>query len=246
MFAGIDIGSRTIGLVVVSDGKVEKTELADTGYEPLEKARKMLAQTSGRVFATGYGRHAARSNFAHGVITEIKAHALGAAHFFPEALTVLDIGGQDTKVILLDSNGAVTDFQMNDRCSAGTGKFLEIMFSALGFSGITEFGDAALHGRPGIKISSMCTVFAESEAISLLHRGAPRNDIALALHAAVVERTCGMLQRVGFEQPLVFTGGVANNHCIVKLLEAKLGVKVMVPKDPQLVGALGAAIAAAV
>ncbi len=112
--------------------------------------------------------------------------------------------------------------------------YVYIMGPIYTFSGITEFGDAALHGRPGIKISSMCTVFAESEAVSLLHRGAPRNDIALALHAAaVVERTCGMLQRVGFEQPLVFTGGVANNHCMVKLLAAKLVVKVMVPQEPQ-------------
>jgi len=245
MFTGIDIGSRTIGLVVMSGGRVEKTELTDTGYEPLEKAREMLAQTNGRVFATGYGRHAARANYAHGAITEIKAHALGAVHYFPQARTILDIGGQDTKVILLNCDGAVTDFQMNDRCSAGTGKFLEIMSGALGFAGIDEFGDAALDGRPGIKISNMCTAFAESEAVSLLHRGAARKDIALALHTAVVERTCGMLQRVGFEQPLVFTGGVANNRCIIKLLETKLGVAVMVPQAPQLVGALGAAIAAA-
>lgn len=246
MYAGIDIGSRTIGMVIMSGGQVVKTALTDTGYEPLEKARQMLGQTTGRVFATGYGRHAAKSDFAGGVITEIKAHALGAVHFFPAARTVLDIGGQDTKVILLDGSGAVTDFLMNDRCSAGTGKFLEIMSAALGFTGMAEFSVAALEGEPGIKISNMCTVFAESEAVSLLHRGAPRGDIALALHASVVERTCGMLQRAGFEPPLVFTGGVANNRCIVKTLEAKLGLPVMIPDQPQLVGALGAAIAAGV
>ncbi|MCG8402636.1 MAG: acyl-CoA dehydratase activase [Firmicutes bacterium] len=244
MFAGIDIGSRTIGLVVMSGGGVKKTGLEDTGFQPLDKAKKMLTQTTGRIFATGYGRHAAMSSFAHGAITEIKAHAMGSHHFLPGVRTVLDMGGQDTKVILLDGNGSVKDFQMNDRCSAGTGKFLEIMSLALGFPAVAEFGNAALDGRPGIKISNMCTVFAESEAVSLLHKGVAIKDISLALHAAVVERTAGMLQRVGFEPPLVFTGGVANNRCIIELLETRLGVKVMVPKEPQLVGALGAALAA--
>lgn len=243
MLAGIDIGSRTIGLVVLSGERVERTGLEDTGFEPLGTARKMLSADIKRVVATGYGRHAARAEFADAVITEIKAHALGAAHLFPGVRTVLDIGGQDTKVILLDTRGAVTDFQMNDRCSAGTGRFLEIMAAALGFPGMDEFGAAAQDGKPGIKISSMCTVFAESEAVSLLHRGAERKDIALALHSSVVERTVGMLQRVGYTHPLVFTGGMAKNRCIIKQLEARLGVKVMVPEEPQLVGALGAALA---
>ncbi len=244
MYAGIDIGSRTIGFVGITGGQVEITELLDTGFEPLKKAKKLVSNKYKRIVATGYGRHAAKSDFAHGVITEIKAHALGAKHLFPEARTVLDIGGQDTKVILLGENGSVVDFQMNDRCSAGTGKFLEVMASALGFAGVSEFGAAALRGNHGIKISNMCTVFAESEAVSLMHKGARREDIALALHMSVVERTAGMLKRVNFEAPLVFTGGVANNRCIVTLLAEKLGVEVLIPPNPQLVGALGAALAA--
>lgn len=244
MYAGIDIGSRTIGFVVVSGGQVAYSSIADTGFEPLGAAKKLLTGKYNRIVATGYGRHAARSAFAHRVVTEIKAHAMGAVHIFPGARTILDIGGQDTKVILLDEHGAVIDFQMNDRCSAGTGKFLEVMAAALGYPGIEDFGASALAGGNGIKISNMCTVFAESEAVSLLHRGTPREDIARALHASVVERTVGMLRRIGFNPPLVFTGGVANNRCIVTLLEEKLGTEVLIPPDPQLVGALGAALAA--
>lgn len=244
MYAGIDIGSRTIGLVGLSEGRVVVTEIRSTGFEPLEKAHRLLRKEFKRVVATGYGRHAAKSDFAQEVITEIKAHALGARHLYPGVRTVLDIGGQDTKVIQLNEDGKVTDFQMNDRCSAGTGKFLEIMATALGYTGIDEFGEAGLEGNPGLKISNMCTVFAESEAVTLLHRGAHREDIALALHASVVERTAGMLQRVNYRPPLVFTGGVANNPCIITLLAAKLGTEVLPAPDPQLVGALGAALAA--
>lgn len=246
MFAGVDIGSRTIGFVVLSGGQIKTTGIKDTGFEPLNTASKLFNERYQRVVATGYGRHAAKSDFAHEVITEIKAHALGANHIFSGVRTVLDIGGQDTKVILLNEKGLVEDFQMNDKCSAGTGKFLEVMASALGFSGVAKFGQAALTGRSGIKISNMCTVFAESEAVSLLHRGAVRKDIALALHASVVERTTGMLQRVDFKTPLVFTGGVAKNPCIVSLLAQRLGVEVFIPPEPQLIGALGAALAASI
>lgn len=245
MFAGIDIGSRTIGLVAIAAGQIKQVRLEDTGFEPTDTAKRILDGTYSRIVATGYGRHSAKTEFAHDVITEIKAHALGAARLFPGVRTVLDIGGQDTKVIILNEQGAVVDFLMNDRCSAGTGKFLEIMSGALGYSSVSLFGQEALTGEATIKISNMCTVFAESEAVTLLHRGAPQKDIALALHASVVERTAGMLQRAGFKTPLVFTGGVAKNRCINSLLSTKLGIKVLIPEEPQLVGALGAALAAA-
>lgn len=240
---GIDIGSRTIGMVVMENLKVVKTSLESTGFTPLETAKKMVASIPASITATGYGRHSARAEFAHRIITEIKAHALGVAHHFPGAGTVLDIGGQDTKVILLDGNGNVTDFQMNDKCSAGTGKFLEVMAGALGYHSVEEFGHDSLKGRPGIKISSMCTVFAESEAISMLHRGYARRDLGRALHSSVVEKAASLLQRVGMQKPVVFTGGVAMNPCIIALLEDTLKEKVLVPENPQLVGALGAALA---
>ena len=283
---GIDIGSRTIGMVVMEHNQVLLTDLQNTGFTPLKTAHDMLASISSvthllpnagflpsdqeatlslqqesvpsfhletstanepsprvQITATGYGRHAAKAEFARRVITEIKAHALGVTHLFPEAKTILDIGGQDTKVILLDGKGNVTDFQMNDKCSAGTGKFLEVMATALGYKSPQDFGLDALQGKPGIKISSMCTVFAESEAISLLHSGCTRRDIACALHSSTAEKAAGMLQRVGFEPPVAFTGGVAMNSCIVKMLEEILQSSLLIPKDPQLVGALGAALA---
>jgi predicted CoA-substrate-specific enzyme activase len=240
---GIDIGSRTIGMVVLEDKKIILTDLQDTGYNPIETAKQMTADATAKVTATGYGRHAARADFANEIITEIKAHALGVNYHFPETRTILDIGGQDTKVIMLDGEGHVTDFQMNDKCSAGTGKFLEVMAGALGYKLMEEFWRDSLLGVPGLNISSMCTVFAESEAISLLHRGLARRDIARALHVSAAEKAIGMLTRIGYEEPVVFTGGVAENGCIVTLLKEKLNNAVLVPYNPQLVGALGAALA---
>lgn len=244
---GIDIGSRTIGLVVLEDSKMICAELRDTGYTPLETARLMIAPyAAGRVTATGYGRHAAGAGFARQVITEIKAHALGVNHGIPGAGTILDIGGQDTKVILLDPRGKVVDFQMNDKCSAGTGRFLEVMAGSLGYSSPEEFGKDALLGSPGIRINSMCTVFAESEAISLLHNGCHRRDIARALHLAVAEKAHGLLQRIGYREPVVFTGGVAQNACLAALLRDLMKSEILIPQNPQLVGALGAALAGSI
>lgn len=241
---GIDIGSRTIGLAVLEEGRLIREELRDTGFTPLETVKEMLLPLPpARITATGYGRHAAGAEFAHGIITEIKAHALGAVHCCPGVKTILDIGGQDTKVILLDHRGSVTDFQMNDKCSAGTGKFLEVMATALGYESLEEFGRESLLGNQGVKISSMCTVFAESEAISLLHSGRPRRDIGLALHLSVAEKAYGMLQRVHHQKPVAFTGGVAKNPCVVALLEGLLKEKLIMPQNPQMAGALGAALA---
>lgn len=245
MTAGIDIGSRTIALVVLDNSKMVQSTLVDTGFTPVETVREMVLSLPPGVSitATGYGRHAAKADFAQRVVTEIKAHALGVSYLYSEARTILDIGGQDMKVILLGRNGNVEDFQMNDKCAAGTGKFLEVMAGALGYPSVGNFGRDSLQGSPGIKISSMCTVFAESEAVSLLHREIDRRDIGRALHDTVVERAFGLLQRVGYEAPLAFTGGVAMNPCIVTMLKEKLKGRVYVPQNPQLVGALGAALA---
>lgn len=242
--AGIDIGSRTIALVVSNGKEIVQSAVVDTGFDPVKKAAEMAAGLPREVSvtATGYGRHAAKSGFAGQIITEIKAHALGAGHLFPGARTVLDIGGQDMKVILLDEKGNVEDFQMNDKCAAGTGKFLEVMAGAMGYGSAGDFGEDSLSGVPGTRISSMCTVFAESEAVSLAHRGADRRDIGRALHVSVIERAFGLIERVGGDLPLVFTGGVALNPCIVQLLRERIKGPVLVPENPQLVGALGAAL----
>ena len=196
-FAGIDIGSRSIELVVVDDaGNMVHMVQADTGFDPMMEARKLIDGTVyDGIIATGYGRNLFEISFDAPTVTEIKAHARGARACFPNAQTVLDIGGQDSKAIALFENGKVRKFEMNDRCAAGTGKFLEVMATALGFT-IDAFGHEALMATQDIAISSMCTVFAESEVTSLIAKGRDRRQIARGLHASVIRRAVGMINRV--------------------------------------------------
>jgi predicted CoA-substrate-specific enzyme activase len=245
-FAGIDIGSRAIKLVVVDHSdQVLHSLKTDTGFDPITKAQRLIDQVHyDRIMATGYGRNLFEISFEAPTITEIKAHARGALHCFPDARTVLDIGGQDSKAIALSDSGKVKKFEMNDRCAAGTGKFLEIMARTLGF-GIEDFGREALAAQKDLNISSMCTVFAESEVTSLIAKGQSRCEIARGLHSSVTRRAAGMINRVSSQGDIVFTGGVAKNPCMQTLLAEKLGCKVMIPQDPQAVGALGAALLAA-
>lgn len=242
--AGIDIGSRSIECVVLENGEIKETRKTDTGYDPVGRAERLTERLKyDAILATGYGR--ALFEIAHdaSTITEIKAHAKAAAHLFPGAATVLDIGGQDSKVIRMDGRGRVDRFEMNDRCAAGTGKFLEIMAQALGFS-VDNFGRAARSARKELNISSMCTVFAESEVTSLVARGERPEEIAKGLHKAVVQRALSMVKRVSPEGPVVFTGGVANNDFIVTLLADAAQRPVLVPEAPEMAGALGAALLA--
>ena len=180
-----------------------------------------------RIMSTGYGRNLFEIAFDAPTVTEIKAHATGARAFFPNARTVLDIGGQDSKAIALFESGKVKKFEMNDRCAAGTGKFLEIMARTLGFF-IEDFGRKALMAEKDLKISSMCTVFAESEVTSLIAKGKSRQEIARGLHASVIRRAAGMINRVSSEGDIVFTGGVAKNPCMRSFLGEKLGRKVLI------------------
>jgi len=245
-FAGIDIGSRTIELVVVDEaGEILLSRQTDTGYDPIKEARTLIDGIAyDRIMATGYGRNLFEISFDAPTVTEIKAHARGARAIFPSAQTVLDIGGQDSKAIAMFANGKVKKFEMNDRCAAGTGKFLEIMARSLGY-GIDAFGREALLTDNDINISSMCTVFAESEVTSLIAKGQDRREIARGLHASVIRRAAGMINRVSANGDIVFTGGVAKNPCMQALLEKKMGRAVLVPDDPQSMGALGAALLAA-
>ncbi len=242
-YAGIDIGSRTIELVVVEDDgtKVESLQ-SDTGFDPIAEARRMTNEVAyDRILATGYGRNLFEVAFDASTVTEIKAHATGAFALFPGARAVLDIGGQDSKAISLFENGKVKKFEMNDRCAAGTGKFLEIMAASLGFD-INTFGAGALSADKDVNISSMCTVFAESEVTSLIARGKDRSEIARGVHDSVVRRAVGMINRVSDEGDIVFTGGVAQNICMVELLTQKLNRTILIPDAPQSIGALGAAL----
>jgi predicted CoA-substrate-specific enzyme activase len=244
MIAGIDIGSRSIEAVVLDCDKVTFTKKIATTFDPLKQCASLLEEfKADHVVATGYGRKLlAESGLIDNVetLTEIQAYALGARAVHPEVRTILDIGGQDTKAISLFANGKTAKFEMNDRCAAGTGKFLEFMATALQIP-IEEFGEYALSATGCPTINSMCTVFAETEAVSLMARGESPANIALGLHKSIVNRTKSMLTRVGVEYPLVFAGGVARNKCVVSQLEELLGGQIFIPEDPDLVGARGAA-----
>jgi predicted CoA-substrate-specific enzyme activase len=242
--AGIDIGSRTIKLVVVERGAIIHSVIADTTHDPLEQCKNLMEKTSfDRILATGYGRHFFETHFDVPTVTEIKAFARGVKAIFPGCRTILDIGGQDTKAIALDERGNVSKFEMNDRCAAGTGMFLEVIAKTLGYD-LEEFGREALRADGNIQINSMCTVFAQSEVTSLLAKRQKREDIARGIHMAILNRTLSLLKRVSTIPDLVFAGGVAKNLCFKHLLGDALGCEVKVPEDPQMVGAFGAAIIA--
>ncbi len=242
-FAGIDIGSRSIKVVVVdNECNILDERTAPTTFDPMTRCNKLLAEMDyDHIQATGYGRHLFTENRDIPVVSEIMAHARGARFFVPEASGVLDIGGQDTKAISLTGAGKVLKFEMNDRCAAGTGKFLEVMAKAFDID-IREFGDYALEGKQAAKISSMCTVFAESEATSLMAKGEEPANIALGLHLAVAKRAVSMVKRVVGDAKLTFTGGVANNRCMRKLVESEMGDTLLMPEKPEYVGACGAAL----
>ncbi|HUJ68630.1 MAG TPA: acyl-CoA dehydratase activase [Syntrophorhabdales bacterium] len=203
--------------------------------------RRLIDETSpARVIATGYGRHLLEADRGTETITEIKAVARGARELFPSCRTVIDIGGQDTKAVLLRGDGTVENFEMNDRCAAGTGKFMEIMAHALGYS-MDEFG-LSCEGREPVTISSLCTVFAESEVISLIGKGVKREAIARALHSSVVSRTLSLVKRVGLVDDVVFAGGCARNPCLRRILEERMGRRVLAHSNPDVLSAYGAAL----
>ncbi|ABB36890.1 CoA-substrate-specific enzyme activase [Oleidesulfovibrio alaskensis G20] len=247
--AGIDIGSRSIELVVQKDGTTVHSARSDTTFDPRTQVRAVMQGWRPDILvATGYGRALVEQMDMAGrveTVTEIKAHALGAASCFPQARTVLDIGGQDTKAIALSPQGKVARFEMNDRCAAGTGKFLEYTATVFQIP-VAEFGLYALKGQNPPVISSMCTVFAETEATSLMAQGIAAPDIALGLHCAIARRTLSMLDRIDCQPPLVFAGGVARNPCMRMLIARELRLiqdeTLLVADRPDMNGALGAAV----
>ncbi|MFQ6037718.1 MAG: acyl-CoA dehydratase activase [Candidatus Aminicenantales bacterium] len=239
---GIDLGSRTIKIVELSNGRLTHAEIFDTGHDPLARVENSLRKLGkAPIVATGYGRHLLGETFQARRVTEIKACGKGVVHFFPECRTILDVGGQDCKVISLDEEHRIKDFEMNDRCAAGTGRFLEFMAQTLDVD-ITDFVRLASSAKGHIAINSMCTVFAESEVVSLITSGKPRDQIALGLHVSIAERLDAMLRKISPEEDIVFVGGGAKNVCLHRLLEARQRTKIYVPEEPQLVSAIGAAL----
>ncbi len=241
--AGLDVGSRTSKLVTF-DTVVRDSVVIETGTNPLRRCQELMSgRDYGRLVVTGYGRHLIAPALAGEVVSEIRAFAIGARYLYPDCHTVIDIGGQDCKVILMSQDGEVQKFEMNDRCAAGTGKFLEVMANTLEVK-VGELGTLALSASRKVQINSLCTVFAESEVVSLIARGEEAGAIALALHDAIATRIVTMARRVGIRESVVFAGGAALNQCLRKLVGEKLGVALTVPDKPQIVGAIGAAILA--
>ncbi len=242
ILTGLDIGSRYIKIAIIKNGEIKELRKSETGFDSLRRCRELLGTAeTGLITATGYGRHLAEKEFGCKTISEISAFARGAHYFNQKIQTVIDVGGQDSKVIRTDSNGIVQSFEMNDKCAAGTGKFLEIMAKTLEMS-FDEFGDCDNTPDKQVKISSLCTVFAESEVISLIGSGENRKNIAYALHEMAVERVASLAGRTGLGGEVAFAGGCAYNKLFVKLLAKKLKREVFVSQYPEFTGAIGAAL----
>lgn len=249
-YAGIDVGSLTAEAVLIDkDRNIAAYAILPTGNNSQKAGtdafRTALGQAGlaeadvSRVFSTGYSR--ARVLQAEDSKTEIACHAKGAFYFFPHVGTIIDIGGQDSKAILVGKEGRVINFAMNDKCAAGTGRFLEVMAGALDVP-LDKMDDLALGSKEELTISSTCTVFAESEVVSLISQGKAPADICLAVSRSIARRTAGLVTRVGVADSLVMTGGVAKNRAVVKILSKDVGHLIKVPKEPQIIGALGAAL----
>jgi len=247
--AGIDAGSTAIKITLY-DGALMEHLIEPAGWNPREVAGEVLAKAANlwdvavddiaRVYGTGYGR--VGLGFLSKAVTEITCHARGAAFLAPGVGTVIDIGGQDVKAIRVDGNGRVLDFIMNDKCAAGTGRFLQVMAGALGMelvamASLPDDGDAC-------PINAMCTVFAESEVIGLLNRGTPRDSIVAGLYKAIASRVAAMAARITPCPPIVLTGGVAQHHPMRKALEYELKLPVTVPGKAVFAGSIGAALLA--
>lgn len=251
--AGIDIGSRTTKVVVWDGEKTLGKSLVTTGWTPEKSARtafdtavnstgsKLTSDSIDRIIATGYGR--VTVPFADRTITEITAHARGVGFVLPGIRTLIDIGGQDSKVIVMEADGLVLDFSMNDRCAAGSGKFLEFLALSMNLS-IEEFARLAYSSVTPAQISSICTVFAETEVLSLLAEGVSKPDVACGVHRSIALRVGQMAKSLNPSAPAAFSGGVAKNRCLVRELSRIMNMDIQVPQDPEFTGALGAAIIA--
>lgn len=249
---GVDLGSTTAKAVIVnSAGEMVSSRIVQMGAvsrEGVRVAMEAVLVDSGltqsdivRTISTGYGRRLVPG--ADKMFTEITCHARGAAALSPGVRLVIDIGGQDSKAIAVDDDGLVDRFALNDRCASGTGRFFDVLCRALEVD-LSEVARLALAGSKDLEVSSMCATFAETEVISLLAQGADKADISASVHRAVAGRTLGLISQVGKAAPVVMTGGVAKNAALVKFLSEVLRQPIEVLDDPQIAGALGAALIA--
>jgi len=251
MYAGIDAGaSATKAVIVNKDSEIVSYSIVPSGInfkvssrEALKKAlttSNLSLEDIAYTVSTGYGRTLVN---AKATSSEITCISRGIHKLFPSARTIIDVGGQDSKAIRIDENGRVLDFAMNDKCAAGTGRFLEVMSNLLG-KPIKELSTLHFKSSKPVKISSTCTVFAESEAISYISQGSAIEDVIAGLHEAIAERIYNMSSRIGFEENVAFTGGVVKNKGFSDALGKKIGLTPILPEEPQIICAFGAALAA--
>ena len=249
---GIDIGSRTIKIVIMNPNTMQIKDfyITDTTATPKAQAEKAIEKILSKnniekdeivyTVATGYSREQFPNS--NKTVTEITCQACGINYFFPNAKTIIDIGGQDSKIIKIE-NGIVCDFTMNDRCAAGTGRFLEIAEKIIEIERDKIWKTVKDVKKP-LPISSMCVVFAESEIISLIANGKNRAEIFAGVLLAIAKRTTALAGRINIEEPLIFTGGVANSKAMIASLEKSLGIKITIPQNPTITAAVGASIIA--
>jgi predicted CoA-substrate-specific enzyme activase len=252
--AGVDIGSTASKALLMREGEVLSMAIGPSTVNPAKTAETVFQDVCEKagvkgdgidcIIGTGYGR--AKVSFADDNVSEVSCHATGAHFLLPEAQTVVDIGGQDCKAIALEPNGTLKNFAMNEKCAAGTGRFLEMMAKVLGVE-VEDLGELDSQSDTPISISNVCSVFAESEVINLVNDGAHIPDIVRGLHDSLTNRIAVLVNRVGLREAAVITGGVAKNRGVVRALTEKFGVEITpVPEsvDPQIIGALGAALQA--
>jgi len=248
--AGVDVGStQTKAILLDEQRRIVGRALIETGANVVKAAEEAYVEALrdgglreeeiDYVVGTGYGRY--KVTFGDTQVTEISCHGRGAVHLFPGTRTVVDMGGQDTKAIRVSPQGEILDFCMNDKCAAGTGRFLGAAAAALELP-IDELGPTALRAERPVRISTTCTVFAESEVVSWLGRGKKIEDILLGVHQSIVSRSLGLMRRVGIEREVTFTGGVARNAAVVHVLNESLGFPVNVSPEAHFMGAIGAAL----
>ena len=250
--AGCDVGSLTGKAVILNNSEILSSSIVPTTPKPERTARNAMDEALKKgnlvledieyIVGTGYGR--VKIPFANSELSELSCHGKGAHSIAPSIRTIIDVGGQDCKVIKVDKNGKILDFAMNDKCAAGTGRFLEVMAKTLELK-LEELGPISLQSKNQAKITAQCSVFAETEVVSLMADGVEVPDIVAGIHDAIASRIMSLVYRVGLEKDLTFTGGVAKNIGVVAYLEKRLGVTTTkLSVDPQLMGALGAALTA--
>jgi (R)-2-hydroxyacyl-CoA dehydratese activating ATPase len=250
LVAGVDVGStQTKAIILDENSEIIARGIVKTGANVVKAAEKAF-QEAGKsakleewevayIVGTGYGRY--KVPFGNTQITEISCHARGANFLFPETRTILDIGGQDTKGIRVNAKGEVVDFCMNDKCAAGTGRFLEATAEVMSIS-LDELGEVSLRATGPLRITNVCTVFVETEIMNHLSKGKKVEDILAGVHQSIAARSVSLIRRVGINPEVTFTGGVSRNIGMINALQEKLGLKINVNNDSQFIGALGAAL----